>query len=336
MPDHVRRADDRLALASIINATVPLIVIVIAPMFLYDETITCRIAGLAIGFAGSSCWSRRTSWTSQDGYLPRRARADRLESVCYTVGNVYASATCTACGPMIPAVFQVFFGLLIIVPSRCVVDRRWPWRRRPRRSSRGLARAARFRPRLPVLLPDPRSTGARPGPRWSPTSCRSSASGSGALVLDDPIRVNTLDRDGPRHRRHRARQQRGGLPPGRRRTGGPHDARAASAARSPVRQPVEGDRRHEPGRAEDDALAGSRTRPRIRSSRRRPSRTGIESPATTNSGPADATVGIPPGRRPPRSRTRRAARDRSPGATARRRATSVLRRRTPARRRRPR
>ncbi len=41
------------ALASILNATVPLGVIVIAPFFLPDERITpARIAGLAVGFAG--------------------------------------------------------------------------------------------------------------------------------------------------------------------------------------------------------------------------------------------------------------------------------------------
>ena len=41
------------ALASILNATVPLAVIVIAPMFLPDERITAaRVAGLAVGFAG--------------------------------------------------------------------------------------------------------------------------------------------------------------------------------------------------------------------------------------------------------------------------------------------
>ncbi len=41
------------ALASILNATVPLTVIVLAPMFLPDERITLpRVAGLAVGFAG--------------------------------------------------------------------------------------------------------------------------------------------------------------------------------------------------------------------------------------------------------------------------------------------
>ena len=41
------------ALASILNATVPLFVIILAPMFLPDERITWpRVAGLAVGFAG--------------------------------------------------------------------------------------------------------------------------------------------------------------------------------------------------------------------------------------------------------------------------------------------
>src|SRR5918997_3808330 len=41
------------ALAAILNATVPLFVIVLAPLFLPDERITLnRVAGLAIGFVG--------------------------------------------------------------------------------------------------------------------------------------------------------------------------------------------------------------------------------------------------------------------------------------------
>ena len=44
---------ERYNRAAILNATVPLGVIVIAPMFLPDERITAaRVAGLAVGFAG--------------------------------------------------------------------------------------------------------------------------------------------------------------------------------------------------------------------------------------------------------------------------------------------
>ena len=50
------------ALASILNATVPLFVIVMAPMFLPDEGSRGRASlGSPSGSRASSCWSRRTS-----------------------------------------------------------------------------------------------------------------------------------------------------------------------------------------------------------------------------------------------------------------------------------
>jgi drug/metabolite transporter (DMT)-like permease len=111
------------ALASILNATVPLAVIVIAPMFLPDERITAaRVGGLALGFAGV------VMLVAPD--LVNLADADLTgelmmlgSSLSYAVGNVYARRNVHGMRPMIPALFQVTFATLIIVPLALLIDR---------------------------------------------------------------------------------------------------------------------------------------------------------------------------------------------------------------------
>ena len=86
------------ALASILNATVPLAVIVIAPFFLPDERITpARVAGLAVGFAGRRAAGRARPREPRrrgpDGRdAAARSRASRTRSATSTRG-----ATSTAC-----------------------------------------------------------------------------------------------------------------------------------------------------------------------------------------------------------------------------------------------
>ncbi|HEX2756084.1 MAG TPA: DMT family transporter [Candidatus Limnocylindrales bacterium] len=101
------------SLASVINSGVPLFVIVIAAIFLKGETVTLnRVAGLVVGFIGVAILVGLdvTNLNSADtvGELALVGA-----TISYAAGNVYAKAHVHGLRPMIPAVLQVFFGLLV-------------------------------------------------------------------------------------------------------------------------------------------------------------------------------------------------------------------------------
>lgn len=101
------------SLAAVINGAVPLFVIVIAALFLKGETVTVnRLAGLAIGFIGVAILVgvdiADLGSANAVGELALLGA-----TVSYAVGNVYAKAHVHGLRPMIPAVFQVFFGVLV-------------------------------------------------------------------------------------------------------------------------------------------------------------------------------------------------------------------------------
>ena len=101
------------SLAAVINGAVPLFVIVIAALFLKGETVTVnRLAGLAIGFIGVAILVgvdiADLGSANAVGELALLGA-----TVSYAIGNVYAKAHVHGLRPMIPAVFQVFFGLLV-------------------------------------------------------------------------------------------------------------------------------------------------------------------------------------------------------------------------------
>jgi drug/metabolite transporter (DMT)-like permease len=111
------------ALASILNATVPLFVIILAPMFLPDEGISWpKIAGLAVGFAGVILLVAPDLVNVGDADLTGEALLIG-SSLSYAVGNVYAKRNVKGLAPRIPALFQVFLAALIVVPAALVVDR---------------------------------------------------------------------------------------------------------------------------------------------------------------------------------------------------------------------
>ncbi|TMF40446.1 MAG: DMT family transporter [Chloroflexi bacterium] len=101
------------SLASVINSAVPLFVIVIAALFLKGETITVnRLAGLAVGFVGVAILvGFDVTKLVGGGAVGELALIGA--TIAYAVGNVYAKHNVHGLRPMIPAVFQVFFGLLI-------------------------------------------------------------------------------------------------------------------------------------------------------------------------------------------------------------------------------
>ena len=113
------------ALASILNATVPLGVIVIAPFFLPEERITAaKVAGLAVGFAGVILLVAPDLVNLHDSDLTGELLL-LGSSLSYAVGNVYNRKNVRGLRPMIPALFQVSFAALIVVCLAAIVDRPW-------------------------------------------------------------------------------------------------------------------------------------------------------------------------------------------------------------------
>ena len=112
------------ALAAIINATVPLFVLVIAPMFLPDEPIRVNgVVGLAVGFMGVVLIVS-PGLTSADGN-PLGELALLGSSVTYAIGNVYNRRNVRGLAPLVPAVFQVTFALVIVAVLALVLERPW-------------------------------------------------------------------------------------------------------------------------------------------------------------------------------------------------------------------
>ena len=101
------------SLAAVINGAVPLLVIVIAALFLRGESITVnRLAGLLVGFVGVALIVgldiTDLGSSSAVGELALLG-----STLSYAIGAVYARAHIHGLRPMVPALFQVFFGLLV-------------------------------------------------------------------------------------------------------------------------------------------------------------------------------------------------------------------------------
>jgi drug/metabolite transporter (DMT)-like permease len=112
------------ALAAILNSTVPLMVIVIAPAFLPDEPIRINgLAGLAIGFAGVVLIVS-PGLAAATGTIPGQI-ALLGSSLSYGIGNVYARRNVRGLHPLIPAVMQVTFALVIVGTLALVLERPW-------------------------------------------------------------------------------------------------------------------------------------------------------------------------------------------------------------------
>jgi len=101
------------SLAAVINGAVPLFVIVIAALSLKGETVTInRVAGLVVGFVGVAVLGG-LDVTNLGSANTLGELALIGATISYAVGNVYAKAHVHGLRPMIPAVFQGFFGLLV-------------------------------------------------------------------------------------------------------------------------------------------------------------------------------------------------------------------------------
>jgi drug/metabolite transporter (DMT)-like permease len=110
------------ALAAILNSTVPLTVIILAPMFLPDERVTLpRIAGLSLGFAGVILLVAPDLVNLGDSDITGELMMIG-SSLCYGIGNVYSKRHVRGLRPAIPALFQVSFAAAIMVPLTLLVE----------------------------------------------------------------------------------------------------------------------------------------------------------------------------------------------------------------------
>jgi drug/metabolite transporter (DMT)-like permease len=112
------------ALAAILNSTVPLFVLVLAPLFLPEEPIRLNgLVGLAIGFAGVLVLV--SPGLADAGGDPLGELALIGSSLAYAAGNIYSRRNVRGLAPLVPAVFQVTFALLIVGTLALVLERPW-------------------------------------------------------------------------------------------------------------------------------------------------------------------------------------------------------------------
>jgi drug/metabolite transporter (DMT)-like permease len=116
------------SLAAILTAPVPLFAIVIAPLFLHDEPIRVNgLVGLVVGFIGVVILTSRDLTVGDSDLTGEVALLGAAFS--YAVGAVYARRNMRGVPPLIPAVFQVTFALLVSGTIALVAEH--PWDARP-------------------------------------------------------------------------------------------------------------------------------------------------------------------------------------------------------------
>jgi len=103
------------AIAAILNGAVPLLVIVLAAVTFHDEPITLnRLVGVLVGcvgvivlvFPGLVAAAGGSEFTGEIALLG--------STVAYAIGSVYSRRNIKGLRPMIPALFQVFFALVMV------------------------------------------------------------------------------------------------------------------------------------------------------------------------------------------------------------------------------
>jgi drug/metabolite transporter (DMT)-like permease len=116
------------SIAAILTAAVPLFAIVFAPLILHDEPIRVNgVIGLAIGFAGVVVLVSRNLGAIGSAITGEIALLGAALS--YALGAVYSRHNMRGVRPMIPAVFQVTFAMLIAGTIAIVFEH--PWDARP-------------------------------------------------------------------------------------------------------------------------------------------------------------------------------------------------------------
>lgn len=115
------------SLAAVLTSIVPLFAVVLAHLFIPDEPMRANsILGLAVGFMGVVVL---TGPSLDNGAHFAADLALVGSSLCYAAGGVYARRNVRGLQPMIPAVFQVTFAMLITSVFALVLEH--PWEVRP-------------------------------------------------------------------------------------------------------------------------------------------------------------------------------------------------------------
>ncbi len=116
------------SLAAILTAPVPLFVIVIAPLFLHDEPIRVNgVVGLVVGFIGVVILTSRDLAIGDADLTGEIALLGA--AVSYAIGAVYTRRNMRGVHPLVPAVFQVTFALLVSGVIALLTEH--PWDARP-------------------------------------------------------------------------------------------------------------------------------------------------------------------------------------------------------------
>jgi drug/metabolite transporter (DMT)-like permease len=103
------------AIAAILNGAVPLIVIVLAALAFHDEPITLnRLVGVVTGYIGVIVLVFPGLVAAAGGSEFTGEIALLGSTVAYAIGAVYSRRNIKGLRPMIPAVFQVFFALVMV------------------------------------------------------------------------------------------------------------------------------------------------------------------------------------------------------------------------------
>jgi drug/metabolite transporter (DMT)-like permease len=116
------------SIAAILTSAVPLFAIIIAPIFLHDEPIRVNgVVGLLVGFVGVVVLTSRDLSVAGSDLTGEIALLGAALS--YAIGAVYARHNMRGVPPLIPAVFQVTFALLISGAIALLFEH--PWDARP-------------------------------------------------------------------------------------------------------------------------------------------------------------------------------------------------------------
>lgn len=113
------------SLAAVLNSAVPLFVVPIAALLLPAERITTYgLAGIAIGLAGVAVVVGFDPASLTDGELAAEVALIGA-TACYALGGVYARRNVHGLRPMIPALFQVGFAMLMVAVPAVLFERQW-------------------------------------------------------------------------------------------------------------------------------------------------------------------------------------------------------------------
>lgn len=116
------------SIAAVLTSLVPLFSSILAPIFIHDEPLRLNaIAGLVVGFVGVIVLTSRELGSASFDLISDLALVGAALS--YGAGAVYSRRNVRGLPPMVPAVFQVTFALLVSGIIAVVLER--PWDARP-------------------------------------------------------------------------------------------------------------------------------------------------------------------------------------------------------------